>query len=249
MLTSLSDPNIVSVLGVCLSHPGRQPLTMSCEYGRHGDLYHYLQDHVQQQQSQSATNSRTLSYNRLIHMAAQVASGMKYLEELNFVHRDLATRNCLVGSCKTIKISDFGLSRPCFRSDYFLSQSGCLLPVRWMAWESVLLGRYTAKSDVWSFGVTLWEILTLAREQPYESLTDEQVVANLYKEAKAFKRLPRPRGCPREVGDLMEECWRRDASQRPSFREIHMFLQRKNLGYSPDDEDENDKEKVIDRLV
>ena len=179
-------------------------------------------------------------------------------------------RNCLVGGGKTIKISDFGMSRPCYRSDYFKSQSGCLLPIRWMAWESVLMvrsplsssrlgyfvynvtdfqGKFTTKSDVWSFGVTLWEVLTYARSQPFESLSDDKVVSNLslfYKErssksaaaaaATAAARLPTPHACPREVRDLMCECWRREEKERPSFREIHMFLQRKNLGYDPGDD-------------
>ena len=69
--------------------------------------------------------------------------------------------------------------RPVYKSDYFKSQAGCLLPIRWMAWESVLLGKFTTKSDVWSFGVTLWEILTFAREQPYQSASDEKVIASL----------------------------------------------------------------------
>ena len=105
-------------------------------------------------------------------------------------------------------------------------------------------GKFTTKSDVWSFGVTLWEVLTFARSQPFESLSDEKVVANVslfYKDgggggsksAVAARLLPSPRGCPREVRDLMCECWQREEKERPSFREIHMFLQRKNLGYDP----------------
>ena len=110
-------------------------------------------------------------------------------------------------------------------------------------------GKFTTKSDVWSFGVTLWEILTYARSQPFESLPDDKVVANLslfYKErgsksaagggGGASARLPNPLGCPREVRDLMCECWQREEKERPSFREIHMFLQRKNLGYDPGDD-------------
>ena len=108
-------------------------------------------------------------------------------------------------------------------------------------------GKFTTKSDVWSFGVTLWEILTFAREQPYESLSDERVIANLSKLYEAKNRpgsaatagggigvgLPTPFQCPREVRDLMNECWQRDEAERPTFREIHLFLQRKNLGYDP----------------
>ena len=97
-------------------------------------------------------------------------------------------------------------------------------------------GKFCCKTDVWSFGVTLWEILTLAREQPFENCTDEQVIENCghyYRDDGLEAYLPQPATCPREIYDLMKECWNRQESQRPTFREIHMFLQRKNMGYDP----------------
>ncbi len=101
-------------------------------------------------------------------------------------------------------------------------------------------GKYTTKSDVWSFAVTLWEILVLARQRPYQELSDEAVVENLQRFAQGTiasappcVSLARPQHCPRDIYDLMCECWRRLPTERPSFREIHLFLQRKNLGYSP----------------
>ena len=97
-------------------------------------------------------------------------------------------------------------------------------------------GKFSTKSDVWSFGVTLWEVLSFAREQPYESLSDEQVIENCghyYRNDGLEVCLPQPANCPREIYDLMRECWNRDEVQRPAFREIHMFMQRKNMGYDP----------------
>ncbi|XP_069170218.1 discoidin domain-containing receptor 2 isoform X2 [Procambarus clarkii] len=233
ILARLRDPNIVQVVGVCSRE---EPLCMLVEYMEHGDLNQYLQAHIAETASPRNTHAKTLSYGCLIYMATQIASGMKYLESLNFVHRDLATRNCLVGAGHVIKISDFGMSRNLYAGDYYRIEGKALLPIRWMAWESVLLGKFTTKSDVWSFAVTLWEILTMAREQPYEDLTDDLVIENvsfIYHNEARKVLLPQPANCPKEIYDLMRECWKRSDADRPTFREIHMFLQRKNLGYSP----------------
>ena len=97
-------------------------------------------------------------------------------------------------------------------------------------------GKFTCKSDVWSFAVTLWEILTFAREQPFETLSDEQVIENAghyYRNDNEQIYHSHPPICPKEIYDLMLECWNRQESERPSFREIHMFLMRKNMGYDP----------------
>ncbi|XP_042902665.1 discoidin domain-containing receptor 2 isoform X2 [Parasteatoda tepidariorum] len=239
ILSQLRDPNIVYVLGVCTQGDG--PLCMVVEYMENGDLNQYLQQHVPETTGTltfrpTGTPSKTLSYGCLIYMATQIASGMKYLESLNFVHRDLATRNCLVGRSHVIKIADFGMSRSLYSTDYYKIQGRAVLPIRWMAWESILLGKFTTKSDVWAFAVTMWEVLTFARHQPYAELTDEQVIENigyLYHGDSRHRYLPQPPNCPREIYDLMRECWQRNESDRPNFREIHLFLQRKNLGYAP----------------
>jgi len=242
ILTGLNDPNLVRVLGVCYDDndqdqdSGRTPFCMVCDYSSQGDLCQFLGNHVAETTLSKSPNVPTLSYGSLIFIASQIASGMKYLESLNFVHRDLAARNCLVGEQKQIKIGDFGMSRAMYKNDYYRTESGCMLPIRWMAWESVLLGKFTTKTDVWSFGVTLWEILTFAREQPYESQSDAKILSNLsnmWREGRPTIFLSTPHGCPREVRDLMHECWQREEKERPSFREIHLFLQRKNLGFDP----------------
>ena len=105
--------------------------------------------------------------------------------------------------------------------------------------SSIFQGKFSTKSDVWSFGVTLWEILTFAREQPYNHLEDEQVIENcghIFRNDSLEVCLPQPPQCPREIYDLMRECWNREEAHRPSFREICMFLQRKNMGYDPAEE-------------
>ncbi|KAK7504484.1 hypothetical protein BaRGS_00004350, partial [Batillaria attramentaria] len=236
IMSQLKDPNIVRVIGVCTQE---EPLCMIVEYMKYGDLNQFLIDHIPEPPVVQATNSKTLSYGCLIFISGQIASGMKYLESLNMVHRDLATRNCLVGHNFCIKISDFGMSRSLYSADYYRIEGRAVLPIRWMAWESILLGKFTTKSDVWSFAVTLWEVLTFARDQPFDGLTDEQVIENAghyYRDDNQQVVLPCPPNCPKEIYDLMRECWNRQESERPTFREIHMFLQRKNMGYNPQDE-------------
>ncbi|XP_052222204.1 LOW QUALITY PROTEIN: discoidin domain-containing receptor 2-like [Dreissena polymorpha] len=232
VMSMLKDPNIVRVLGVCTTE---EPLCMIVEYMKYGDLNQFLLEHVSETHVQTP-NAKILSYGCLVYMASQIASGMKYLESLNMVHRDLATRNCLVGPFCTIKISDFGMSRSLYSADYYRIEGRAVLPIRWMGWESILLGKFTTKSDVWSFAVTLWEILTFAREQPFEGMTDEEVISNAghyYRNDNEHVVLSHPPNCPKEIYDLMCECWNRQESERPSFREINMFLCRKNMGYDP----------------
>ncbi|CAB3360448.1 Hypothetical predicted protein [Cloeon dipterum] len=245
IIAALEDANIARVLGMCSRE---EPKCIVYEYLEHGDLKSFLASHVHAEGSRTlpvsavqAAGIKTLSFNCLLYMATQIASGMRYLESLNFVHRDLATRNCLVGVGYLVKISDFAQDNEEFAEDYYHVVKGGTaleLPVRWMAWESLFLDKYTTKSDVWSFAVTLWEILTIARHQPYDHLaSNQQVVDQLAllqeEEEDLFARLPKPAACPRDVYDLMKECWRRVDVERPSFREIHLFLQRKNLGYAP----------------
>ncbi|NXG32417.1 DDR2 protein, partial [Dromaius novaehollandiae] len=233
IMSRLKDPNIIRLLAVCIAD---DPLCMITEYMENGDLNQFLSRH--EPQSPPASNAPTVSppsafplpcsYNNLRFMATQIASGMKYLSSLNFVHRDLATRNCLVGKQYTIKIADFGMSRNLYSGDYYRIQGRAVLPIRWMSWESILLGKFTTASDVWAFGVTLWETFTLCREQPYSQLSDEQVIENtgeFFRDQGRQTYLPQPALCPDSVYKLMLSCWRRDTKDRPSFQEIHRLLQ------------------------
>ncbi|NXE17510.1 DDR2 protein, partial [Ardeotis kori] len=237
IMSRLKDPNIIRLLAVCITD---DPLCMITEYMENGDLNQFLSR--QQAGSPPAGHAPTVSasvlllfrsphpgsYSDLRFMATQIASGMKYLSSLNFVHRDLATRNCLVGKHYTIKIADFGMSRNLYSGDYYRIQGRAVLPIRWMSWESILLGKFTTASDVWAFGVTLWETFMLCREQPYSQLSDEQVIENtgeFFRDQGRQTYLPQPALCPDSVYKLMLSCWRRDTKDRPSFQDIHRLLQ------------------------
>ncbi|XP_055385596.1 discoidin domain-containing receptor 2-like isoform X2 [Condylostylus longicornis] len=238
-LARLNDPNVSKMLGCCLRD---EPICIVLDYSNcQGDLNQFLLEHIAETGPIGA-QSKTLSYGCLVYIATQIASGMKHLEQMNFVHRDLAARSCIIGPQLEVKVCSIGtvINRAAYSADYCqlegTGRQSLPMPIRWMAWESVLLGKYTSKSDVWSFAVTLWEILTFAREQPYENLSDEKVIENIghfYQDDKKHVLLPMPLNCPREIYDLMCECWQRNEQNRPNFREIHLFLQRKNLGFQP----------------
>nr|XP_053632023.1 discoidin domain-containing receptor 2-like [Cherax quadricarinatus] len=235
LLATLSDPNLASLVGVVSRDA---PLVLVLEYLPLGDLNQYLRRHVPDTTTPRLNHMRPISYGSLIYMATQLASGMKYLEAHNITHRDLATRNVLVGSGHLIKISCVGSCRSLYAGDYYTSDiQHSPLPIRWMSWEALFLGHFSSRSDVWSFGVTLWEMLTLGRQQPYERLSDDGVIENLahfYHDDGGEMFPSQPALCPKELYDLMQECWRRNEGDRPNFRDIHVFLQRKNHGYTPE---------------
>ncbi|KAM6296888.1 discoidin domain-containing receptor 2-like [Aegotheles albertisi] len=224
IMSRLKNPNIIRLLGVCVRD---DPLCMITEYMENGDLNQFLSQREIYSKFAISNNVPCVSYSNLLYMATQIASGMKYLASLNFVHRDLATRNCLVGNNYTIKIADFGMSRNLYSGDYYRIQGRAVLPIRWMAWESILLGKFTTASDVWAFGVTLWEMFILCKEQPYSLLSDEQVIENTGEFFRSQGRqiyLSQTPLCPNPVFDLMLKCWSRDIKDRPTFDMIHHFL-------------------------
>ena len=216
-MSRLNDKNVIHILGVCYEDT---PFIMM-EYMEKGDLNQYLQKFKVLSTTDSEPQGQ-ITASTLVHITTQIASAMKYLASHNYVHRDLATRNCLVGPNYLVKISDFGMSRSLYESHYYRIHGRFALPVRWMSFEC-FYGKFSQKSDVWAFGVTTWEIFTLAKEQPYNDMSDKQVVDDAIK-GKNRKLLARPDMCPPEVYEIMLKCWEHNTKQRATFEELYQLL-------------------------
>lgn len=216
LMSELRHPNIVCLLGVCLSG---EPLCMLFEFMVRGDLHEFLMSRSPRSDISNSQVQPPLSQADFSYIALQVAAGMAYLCSHHYVHRDLAARNCLVGDGLTVKISDFGLSRDVYASDYYRIQSKSLLPVRWMPPESILYGKFTTESDVWSYGVVLWEVYSYGL-QPYYGYSNQEVIEMI----RSRQMLPCPEDCPPRMYSLMMECWHEVPVRRPQFPEIHARL-------------------------
>uniref|UniRef100_H2MI39 receptor protein-tyrosine kinase n=1 Tax=Oryzias latipes TaxID=8090 RepID=H2MI39_ORYLA len=217
LLTNLQHDHIVTFYGVCVES---DPLIMVFEYMKHGDLNKFLRSHgpdaVLMADGQHSILVE-LTQSQMLHIAQQIAAGMVYLASQHFVHRDLATRNCLVGENLLVKIGDFGMSRDVYSTDYYKVGGHTMLPIRWMPPESIMYRRFTTESDVWSLGVVLWEIFTYGK-QPWYQLSNNECITQ-------GRVLQRPRTCPKEVYDLMLGCWQREPYMRLNIKEIYSMLQ------------------------
>ncbi|XP_064187781.1 insulin receptor b [Anguilla rostrata] len=210
VMKAFSCHHVVRLLGVVSKG---QPTLVVMELMTHGDLKSYLRCLRPDSENNPGRPPPTLK--EMIQMAAEIADGMAYLNAKKFVHRDLAARNCMVAEDYTVKIGDFGMTRDIYETDYYRKGGKGLLPVRWMAPESLKDGVFTAHSDCWSFGVVLWEISTLA-EQPYQGLSNEQVL----KFVMDGGYLDRPENCAERMHSLMQMCWQYNPKMRPTFHEI-----------------------------
>ena len=203
VMKKMQHENLVQLLGVCTLST---PLFIITEYMPHGNLLDYLRN----EEVQAEVDATALMY-----CASQVASGMAYLESHGYIHRDLAARNLLVGDNLLIKIADFGLSRLLQMEDIYTAQEGAKFPIKWTAPESLNYNVFTVKSDVWAFGIVLWELATYGKT-PYPGMDLFAVLDKL----DAGYRMPRPEGCPTETYALMRECWQHRPEDRPSFSQI-----------------------------
>ena len=218
-LSRLRHPNVVRLLGACYE----DPVFIMMEYMQDGDLSQFLQKYSEVVSIATPSSTTQITQSTLVYMASQICSGMKQLAALNFIHRDLATRNCLVGKNFSVKVASLGVAKNIYESHYFRVQGKMLLPIRWMATEC-FNGKFSEKSDVWAFSVTMWELFTLAKQLPYRHLSDEEVIHNALK--REFRQFPtRSSSCPESVYELMERCWVQDFNERITFRELHTLLQ------------------------
>ncbi|XP_050994231.1 LOW QUALITY PROTEIN: tyrosine-protein kinase fynb [Labeo rohita] len=186
-----------------------EPIYIVTEYMGKGSLLDFLKD----------GEGRALKLPNLVDMAAQVAGGMAYIERMNYIHRDLRSANILVGDNLVCKIADFGLARLIEDNEYTARQ-GAKFPIKWTAPEAALYGKFTIKSDVWSFGILLTELVTKGRV-PYPGMNNREVL----EQVERGYRMPCPQDCPSSLHELMVQCWKKDAEERPTFEYLQAFLE------------------------
>uniref|UniRef100_T1PC28 Protein tyrosine kinase n=1 Tax=Musca domestica TaxID=7370 RepID=T1PC28_MUSDO len=203
VMQKFDHPHIIRLIGIC----SESPVWIVMELAEYGELRAYLK-----------SNAEKLRRETLLLYCYQLSTALSYLESKKFVHRDIAARNVLVSSPTCIKLADFGLSRWVSEQSYYHS-STCMLPIKWMAPESINFRRFTIASDVWMFGVCAWEILMLG-VKPFQGIKNSDIIAKL----ENGERLPFPNNCPPRLYSLLSQCWTYEPSKRPNFKRIKETL-------------------------
>uniref|UniRef100_A0A671LES2 Tyrosine-protein kinase receptor TYRO3 n=1 Tax=Sinocyclocheilus anshuiensis TaxID=1608454 RepID=A0A671LES2_9TELE len=205
-------PNVIELIGVSLHRRAQQriPIPMVIlPFMKHGDLHTFLL------MSRLGDEPFTLSQQILIQFMLDIARGMEYLSSKKIIHRDLAARNCMLNENMSVCVADFGLSKKIYSGDYYRQGSVSKLPVKWIALESLADNVYTTQSDVWAFGVTMWEIMTRG-QTPYPGVENSEIYEYLIK----GERLKQPPDCPADIYEIMHSCWSPVPKCRPSFQRL-----------------------------
>ncbi|XP_037868699.1 tyrosine kinase receptor Cad96Ca isoform X1 [Bombyx mori] len=212
-------PNVVRLIGCCTE---KEPTLVIMEFVSLGKLQQFLRDsRAERHYGNTHGGSQFLTSRDLTHFAFQVARGMDFLSSKGIIHRDLAARNVLITEERTCKVADFGFARDVGGSHVYERKSDGRLPIRWMAPESLYDDIFSVKSDIWSFGVLLWEIVTLG-STPYPGLSAGDVM----RKVRDGHRLEKPEHCRRELYNIMYYCWEAEPSARPDFKEIVAMLEK-----------------------
>lgn len=205
IMKKLRHQNLIQLYAVCTNE---EPIYIVTELMKHGSLLEYLKG-----------DGKYLKLPELIDMGAQVAAGMAYLERMNYIHRDLAARNILVGEGNVCKVADFGLAR-LIEDDEYNAHQGAKFPIKWTAPEAALYQKFTIKSDVWSFGILLVELVTHGRT-PYPGMTNAETLAQV----ERGYRMPQPANTPDALYGIMLECWKKNEYERPTFDYLQSLLE------------------------
>ncbi|XP_032882664.1 leukocyte tyrosine kinase receptor isoform X1 [Amblyraja radiata] len=214
IISKFNHQNIVQCIGVSLQ---ALPRFILLELMSEGDMKTFLRENRPKAVSTKAHTS-PLTMLDLLCMAKDIACGCKYMEDNHFIHRDIAARNCLLtctGPKRAAKIGDFGMARDIYRASYYRKGGRAMLPVKWMPPEAFLEGIFTSKTDTWSFGVLLWEILSLGY-MPYPCKSNQEVLEFV----TSGGRMDPPKNCPGPVYRIMTQCWQHTPEHRPDFSTI-----------------------------